>query len=180
MVKEFHYEPNLLSEQLVRLQKFIHTHHTTIEHYIDRTIDGIFFVERQGFRAFRWLREDAPRLVWPTIQVATMATATHFTHRNQPLTKRIFPITAITLMMGFLVYPTWRRESSKLLTRYVIEPVPAVGYAISAIQSGHNHTVNSIISSWNAYDRFIENGRLQISKTRQLVVNFFWPSQRPK
>lgn len=176
--RDFKYEPNIISEELVRLQRFIHDHHETIEHYIDRVVDGIFYTERKTTLVFRWLREDSPSLVLPTAQLGIASSIGYYANKPLPLAPRLFYSSAMGIMTGFLVFPSWRRKTAELTRRHFIEPVPAIGDAVSACSSQYNKLLMGIVDLWNAYDRVVYNAKNRICTTRDQFVSLFKPRPR--
>ncbi|PJF16725.1 hypothetical protein PSACC_03491 [Paramicrosporidium saccamoebae] len=172
---EFHFEPNILSEKLVLLQRFIHENHGTVEYYIDRTVDSLFYTERQVLRGFRWLREDMPSMILPSAQVAASASLGYFANHPTPLGTRLFFTTSMGLMAGFLVFPSWRRRTAELAQHHIVEPLPAVQNALVTTRRGYNGFVMYWVSVWDSYDHAVASVKNKLADTRYRIISFFKP-----
>lgn len=165
--------------QLVRLQRFIHDHHQTVEYYIDKTVDGVFYAERQTTRTFRWCKEEVPGLVWPTTQVATMSGLAYFANRGGPVLHRLGATSALGLMTGFLVYPGWRRETRRIFDKQVVEPLPSVREAIQLGHEAYRKMLFGVTYVWSTYDDAVSTVYKSYRKTRFRIISFFKPGSRP-
>lgn len=177
--KPFQYEPNILSEKLVELQEFIYEKKPTVQYYLDRSIDTIFYTERKILGAANWLTQDAPALAWPTTQVAAMSLLGYTANRHQSLVKKLGSPLALAVMTGFLVYPSWRKTASQLTNHHLITPIPALEKAGAAARRFYwGSVVANGVKAWDAYDDGCHQARSATRQAYQRIVEFFKPSRR--
>ena len=171
LIKEFEYEPDLISEELVQLQRFIHNHHQTIDKYLNTAIDGVFYTERQARRVFSWLEHDVPSLIIPTAEVMAVGYLTNLANRGGTPTVRFGSSLAMGTIAGFLVLPSWRRVLSESVNRHLISPYPNLRNAVDRLEHTYWRGVYQIVDVWNSYDQYCTRAKEYIQGKRQKIAD---------
>lgn len=178
--REFVYDPDIISERLVRLQQFIHAHHGTIERALDGAVDGLFYAEHKTVRAFNWLEHDAPSLLLPTAQMMASGYFAYLMNRTASPAARLGRAGAIGALCGFLVYPSWRRRAGDLISQQLIGPFPPIQRTVRAGRTLYERRiVGGIVEGWNAYDRTRLKMLEYVGERRRRVMSILKPPRRP-
>ena len=176
--REFIYEPDIISEQLVCLQRFLHEKHQTIEKYVNSIAEGLFWLERKAIRAVNWLENDAPSLVLPTAQVGLAGSFTYFANRGGTPLIRLGSTATMGLMTGFAVYPSWRRLLKNELDLQVVQRFQPLQKAVNFAERLYWRNVYNVVDGWNTYDRACLSISKYLSEQRRRIAFFFKPSRR--
>jgi len=173
--REFVYDPDIISEQLVRLQRFLHEQHQAIENYVNKIADGLFWLERKAIRAVDWLENDAPALVLPTANVGLVGSLTHFINRGGTPLGRFGSTATMGLMTGFAVYPSWGRILKSEIDSKIIQRFEPLQKTVNSAERLYWRGVYKVVDGWNAYDQTCLSISNYLSEQRRRIVSFFKP-----
>ena len=176
--REFIYEPDIISEQLVRLQRFLHERHQTIENSVNNIADGLFWLERKAIRAVSWLENDAPSLVLPTAQVGLAGSFTYFINKGGTPLNRLGSTATIGLMTGLAVYPSWRRTLKNEFDSQIVQRFGLLQRAVNSADRLYWRSVYYVVDGWNTYDQACLSISKYLSEQRHRIASFFKSSRR--
>ena len=175
--REFVYEPNILTEKLVRLQRLVHQNHKSIDNFLECSISGVFWSERQLFRIAEWTRNDAPGLLLPTTDVLALGSLAYATNRSRPPAIRGLMTVGMGIFTGFWVYPSWRRQLGQLVNKHIVEPIKPVQRGLATLDQAYNRTVEGVVRIWDTCDNAGDSFKASLKTAKDRIVSIFKPGR---